>query len=92
MQNTFRDNRNAMANNPKAVSPIFIWFIFSASLTIVNGKLFALKFIPKRFFNCATMTNKAVDDENADTTGTEMKSTKKPVIKFMIVLAVNSCQ
>ena len=36
------------------------------------------------------MTNKAVDDENADTTGTEMKSTKKPVIKFMLVLVVNN--
>jgi len=26
------------------------------------------------------MTNKAVDDENADTTGTEIKSTRKPTI------------
>ena len=51
------------------------------SLTIVNGKLFALNLIPKRFFNCATMTNTAVDDENADTTGTDIKSTKNPVIK-----------
>lgn len=32
------------------------------------------------------MTNKAVDDENADTTGTEMKSTKKPVIMDLFIV------
>lgn len=31
------------------------------------------------------MTNKAVDDENADTTGMEIKSTKKPVMMDLIV-------
>jgi hypothetical protein len=42
------------------------------------GKLLALKLSPKRFLSCATMTKIAVDDEKAETTGIEMKSTRNP--------------
>lgn len=78
---TFKLIRKIIAETPNVVSPTLKYFIFSANFTIVSGKLLALNFIPNRFFSCATIISKAVDEENADTTGTDMKSTKKPATK-----------
>lgn len=75
---TFIAIKKIIAQIPKIVSPALICLIFFISSTIVVGRLLALKFIPVRFLNCATIISKAVDVEKAETTGIDMKSTRKP--------------